>query len=300
MVCCRDLAEAIRAACPLPLAEEWDNVGLLIGESGKEVRRVMTCLTVSLETAGEAVRENADLIVSHHPFPFRAEKRWTDETHAGSVLLTLVRGGVAVFSPHTAHDSAFWGVNRQLADLFGLTDVKPLCPGDICAGSAMLGGVPSEKAVLLNGELDLPLGSGRIGSFPKPVRLSAFADEVCRKLRRPGLTFVGDPNRELSRLAIGCGAADEFITEAARAGADALLLGEARFHNALLSRELGLALLLPGHYATERFAMERMADRLASLFPDLTVWASRSERDPIRYWPNPRHEGPDQDREECF
>ena len=291
MASCRDLAEAIRAASPLPLAEEWDNVGLLIGEAGKEVHRVMTCLTVSLETAKEAVCENADLIVSHHPFPFRAEKRWTDETHAGSVLLTLVRGGVAVFSPHTAHDSAFWGVNRQLADLFGLADVKPLRPGGILADTSMLGGISSEKTALLNGELNLPLGSGRIGSFPTPVRLSAFAEEVCRKLRQPALTFVGDPDLEISRLAIGCGAADEFIAEAARAGADALLLGEARFHNALLSRELGLALLLPGHYATERFAMERMAERLASLFPDLTVWASRSERDPISYWPNPRREG---------
>lgn len=285
MVACNELTAALRAACPLPLAEEWDNVGLLLGQAEKDVRRVMTCLTVTPETVDEAVREEADLIISHHPFPFRAEKRWTSETPTGSILLSLVQGGVAVFSLHTAHDSAFWGVNRQLADLFGLVDVAPLNEGSLAASPSMIQGIAPGKAHLLKGEVGTLLGSGRVGIFPEPVSLSSLLRLVCERLRQPNLTYVGDPNRTIRRLAIGCGAADDFIAEAARAGADALLLGEARFHGALLAEELGMALVLPGHYATERFAMETMAGRLATLFPTLVVWSSRNERDPIRYWP---------------
>ena len=286
MVTCNELTAALRAACPLPLAEEWDNVGLLLGQTEKEIRKVMTCLSVTSSTVGEAVREGADLIVSHHPFPFRAEKRWTSETPTGSILLSLIRGGVAVYSPHTAHDSAFWGVNRQLADLFGLVDVVPLHEGNLTASPAMIQGIAPGKAHVLNGEVGAFLGSGRLGTFPKPTSLSSLLQSVREKLHQPNLTYVGDPNRILRRLAIGCGAADDFITEAARAGADALLLGKARFHGALLAEELGLTLVLPGHYATEHFAMETIAGRLATLFPALTVWVSRCEQDPIRYWPD--------------
>ena len=281
MVACNELTAALRAACPLPLSEEWDNVGFLLGRTEKDVRRVMTCLTVTTETAAEAVDEEADLIISHHPFPFRAEKRWTSETPTGSILLSLVQGDVAVFSPHTAHDSAFWGVNRQLADLFGLADVKPLSEGNLTASPSMIQGIAPGKAHILKGEVGLPLGSGRIGTLPAAMPLGAFLREVSEKLRQPTVPYVGDPDRVLTRLAIGCGAADDFIADAARVGADALLLGEARFHGALLAQEYGMALVLPGHYATERFAMETLAGRLATLFPALTVWASRRECDPL-------------------
>ncbi|MGI5832777.1 MAG: Nif3-like dinuclear metal center hexameric protein [Thermoguttaceae bacterium] len=288
MASCNDLIAALERSCPPPLAEDWDNVGFLLGERQKEVRRVMTCLTLSFETVDEAIAEKADLVISHHPFPFRAEKRWTTETPTGSILLRLVRGDVAVFSPHTAHDSAFWGVNRQLAELFGLVDVKPLNSGTLEASPSMLEGASSQTKGLLSSELGAVLGSGRIGSFSEPIRLSTFIRQVSQKLRQPTLTYVGDPNREVCRLAIGCGAADDFIVAAAHAGADVLLLGEARFHGALLASELAMSLVLPGHYATERFAMETMAERLAALFPDLTVWASRAECDPIRCWPAPQ------------
>lgn len=280
---CTDLINALERACPASLAEGWDNVGFLVGSRDTEIKSVMTCLTVSPNTVEEAVSCGADLIISHHPFPFRAEKRWTDDAPTGALLLRLIRGGVSVLSPHTAHDSAFWGVNRQLAEIFSLTCVRPLVPGDLAADASMLDGVDAAVPSKLHSELGNPLGGGRIGNFREPVTLGDFIKTVRKLLRQESLTFVGDPACSLSTLAIGCGAADSFVTDAARAGADVLLLGEARFHSALLAEQLGMALVLPGHYATERFAMETMASRLASVFPELTVWASRSEYDPIRY-----------------
>ena len=72
----------IRAA---RLAESWDNVGLLVGDPRREVRRMMTCLTITPVTATEAVEQEADLVVSHHPMPFAAVKRLTPEPRpAGS------------------------------------------------------------------------------------------------------------------------------------------------------------------------------------------------------------------------
>src|SRR5689334_15108821 len=74
---------------PPRLAESWDNVGLLIGDRQAEVRKIMTCLTVTPDTVEEAISSGAELIVTHHPMPFSAVKRLTNDTTVGRILLKL-------------------------------------------------------------------------------------------------------------------------------------------------------------------------------------------------------------------
>src|SRR5581483_5107749 len=106
-----DVVRFLEAFAPTALAAEWDNVGLLLGERHAAVERVMTCLTVTPESAAEACDEKAQLIVSHHPILFRGAKRLTGDTAEGRVLLQLARAGVAVCSPHTAFDNTAGGIN---------------------------------------------------------------------------------------------------------------------------------------------------------------------------------------------
>ncbi len=208
-----ELKNFLDAEYPISLAEDWDNVGLLIGQLDATVNRVLTCLTITPDVCDEVIREGIDLIVSHHPFPFHALRRITSETVEGQMLLRLIAGGVAVYSPHTAHDSAPDGVNRQLATLFDLVDVEAL----------------NENA------------SGRIGNRVEPVTLR----ELCPVVRERFGTFscIGDETKIIRRIALGCGAADDFIDQAHRRGADLLVLGEARFHGCLQAESLGLALI---------------------------------------------------------
>ena len=284
MISTETIIQFLETACPPTLAEDWDNVGFLIGDRNREMARVMTCLTVTPESVAEGVEKRADLIVSHHPFPFRSERRWTNETTNGRILLDLIRNDIAVFSPHTAHDSAFWGINRQLAAGLELTDVRPLLPGTLGADDAMLTGLTGADRDSLAGEMGGVLGTGRIGRLPMPTTLADFIERVGRLLKIDAMTWVGDSRRRVETVAIGCGAADDFISTAAGLSADVLLLGEARFHGALEARARGLSLVLPGHYATERFAMETLGERMARVFPDLTVWASERESDPIQFY----------------
>jgi len=238
---------------PATTAEDWDNVGLLVGDLSAAISKTMTCLTLTPTVCREAIEEKASLIVSHHPFPFRPFKRITSESVEGRLLLELIRNNIAVYSPHTAHDSATDGVNRQLADLFGLVDLEALNPN----------------------------GSGRIGNLPTPQTLAELLALIERRLGR--CSFVGEPGRRIERIAVGCGAADEFVQAAVDANADLLLVGEARFHACLQAESLGLALILPGHYASERFAVETLAQKIAARYPKIPCFASRTERDVLRF-----------------
>jgi dinuclear metal center YbgI/SA1388 family protein len=125
-------------------------------------------------------------------------------------------------------------------------------------------------------------GAGRVGRLDPPSTLGTFARDVARALDAPGLRFVGESDRPVGRVAIVCGAGDDFLGEAVRAGADVLLTGEARFHRALEAESLGLGLIVAGHHATERPGVEDLAASLAGAFPGLVVWPSRREHDPLR------------------
>ena len=122
------VTDALEQIAPLRLAADWDSVGLLVGSRRPQIARVMTCLSLTPDVAGEAVREQADMVVAHHPLPFRPVPRITDDTSTGRVLLDLLRAGIAVWSSHTAWDSAAGGVNDQLATLLGLDRVAPIEP----------------------------------------------------------------------------------------------------------------------------------------------------------------------------
>jgi putative NIF3 family GTP cyclohydrolase 1 type 2 len=82
-------------------------------------------------------------------------------------------------------------------------------------------------------------------------------------------------------VAATCGAAGEYLSDSVRAEADVFVTGELRFHDALAARAAGVGVIVPGHYATERPAVEDLAAKLGGDFPGVEAWASRTERDPL-------------------
>src|SRR5207249_1968547 len=104
---------------PPQTAAEWDNVGLLLGDRGAGVERVLTCLTVTPDVVAEALEAGVNLIVTHHPVLFRPTKRLTTGNPEGRMLLALVQAGVSVHSPHTAFDNTAGGINDALAARLG-------------------------------------------------------------------------------------------------------------------------------------------------------------------------------------
>jgi dinuclear metal center YbgI/SA1388 family protein len=360
-----DVTAFLDRFAPPALAADWDNVGLLLGDATADVQRVMTCLTVTPESAAEAVDERAGLIVSHHPILFRPMKRLTAATAEGRVLLALAKAGVAVYSPHTAFDNCRGGINELLAAKLGLQTVGPLrrdaarqckvvvfvpeadlekvADAMFAAGAGKIGEysecsfrlsgtgtffgsdaanpVVGQKgrreqvaeirleALCLESSADAvvaalkkahsyeepaydvyplrpgphPLGEGRVGRLPQPRPLGEVVAQVRAELKCGPVAFVGDAARPVERVAVVCGAGGDFVSDARRTGADVLLTGEARFHDALAAAAQSVALILPGHHATERCGVEDLAGRLQRQFPELQVWASRCERDPLQW-----------------
>ncbi len=126
-------------------------------------------------------------------------------------------------------------------------------------------------------------GTGRWGRVANGITLGELAQRLKQFLAIERLQMVGQPDKPVRTVAVGCGAADELLDAARQNGCDAMVLGEARFHTCLEAEAAGMGLLLPGHFATERFAVEALAEVLGRQFADVEVWPSRRESDPIRW-----------------
>lgn len=272
-----DVVGFLKRFAPLSLAEDWDNVGLLVGHEEASLSAVVTCLTLTPDVAKEAIEQNANLIVSHHPIMFRPIQQIIASDAQGQMLLELIRAGIAVYSPHTSYDSAARGINQQLAECLGLSNIAPLRPCSV---------PPHEETAPDHSPLDentSEIGAGRWGELPDEITLTKFNHLVKQGLEIPHLQYVGDLQTPIRRVAIACGAAAEFLRDAHPLGCDVLLTGEARFHACLEARELGIAMVLPGHYATERPAMEKLSEILSTEFPEISIHPSRIESDPLEW-----------------
>lgn len=256
----RDIAEWMNEQAPLSLSESWDNTGLLLGDWGSSVHRIQTCLTLTHESATEAINQGANLVIAHHPIPFRALSRITTDTQTGRLLWRLANAHIAIYSPHTAWDSAEQGINAQLAEKLGLQSVRPLIPS---------------KAEGVEG-----LGAGRLGELPNAWSLREIADTLSRLLPTCRPRGV-DSGRVARRIAIACGSGGSLLEAAIAANCDLFLTGEATFHTCLEAQDAGISLLMIGHFASERFSLVELAARLHRDFPDVQTWASEKELDPV-------------------
>ena len=257
----RAVIEALETVAPLRLAADWDSVGLLVGSSRLQIDRVMTCLSLTPEVAAEAVRERAEMVVTHHPLPFRPVPRITADTTTGRVLLDLIHAGIAVWSSHTAWDSAIGGINDQLAALLGLDHVTPIEPDSLHALA----------------------GFGRAGTAPAGWSVAQLSRHIASRLGAKGVHLVGDSSRAAGRVGIVCGSGGDSLAAVKEAGCTTFLTGEVKLHQALEAQALDLAVIAVGHHASERFSMEVLAAQLAEAEPGLVCWASRDESDPLAW-----------------
>ncbi len=162
----KDIAAAIEKIVLLKLAQDWDNVGLLIGDAKRNVKNILLTIDVTGEVVTEAKRLKTDLIISYHPIIWDGLKQITADGPS-SVVYDLIRCGIAVFSIHTALDSAAGGVNDGLAEIVGIVDGKPI--GDYVDSPAgdnykLVVFVPVESAAKVSNAV-FAAGAGVIGNY---------------------------------------------------------------------------------------------------------------------------------------
>lgn len=216
----RDVLNWLDALAPFDSAEDFDNVGLLLGDADASVRGVTFGMDVTEALVDDALAHGDELIVTHHPFIFHALKRINYNEPQGRALLKLTENRLSVIAAHTNWDKAPGGISDSLAQALGLTGVS--APDDF----------------LRLGSLAVPLSPAELGAL---VRQKLHIGPRC-------YPASGAP---ITRVAVAGGAYGEGYALAAASGAQAFVVGEVRHHELLDACARGLIVYDAGHFPTE-------------------------------------------------
>lgn len=124
----KDITNCIEEIAPLNYAEDFDNVGLLIGDPESLVFGVLVTLDTLENVVEEAIEKNCNLIVSFHPIIFSGLKKINGKNYVERVVLKAIKNDIAIYAIHTALDNSFQGVNAKICEILGLTNKKILIP----------------------------------------------------------------------------------------------------------------------------------------------------------------------------
>ena len=159
----QDVINQLQELAPLSYAEDFDNVGLLVGDKSQEVSGILVTLDTLEAVVDEAIENKCNLIVSFHPIIFKGLKKLTGKTYVERVVIKAIQHNIAIFSIHTALDNAFQGVNSIICDQLGLINKKILIPQSGTLKKLQTY-VPTNEAESLRTAL-FSVGAGSLGNY---------------------------------------------------------------------------------------------------------------------------------------
>ncbi len=261
----RDILGVLEKMAPPHLVEPWDNPGLQVGSLEDEVERVLVALDPSVEAIRGAIHHRAQLLLTHHPLILKPIASVEASTGPGPVIFESIRKGVSIISLHTNLDAARTGINHVLAKLLGLEELEVLSPLDS----------------------DGNTGMGRIGLLPEPTSMKDFFGNVKKAFGIETLRVVNHRDERVRRVAVVGGSGGDFIGVAAEKGAEVLVTGDLKYHQAKEAEGIGLVVIDAGHFALEMSAMGELCATFEGLCREhdlgVEVILFEKERDPFMF-----------------
>ncbi|MDA9092634.1 Nif3-like dinuclear metal center hexameric protein [Polaribacter sp.] len=360
----KEITRYIEELAPLNYAEDFDNVGLLVGSYDSEVSGVLVTLDTLEETIDEAIAKKCNLIVSFHPIIFAGLKKLNGHSYVERVVLKAIKNDIAIYATHTALDNSKNGVSAKICEVLGLKNTKILIPkkGIIKKLTTV---VPSENAVSLRNSLfeagggaignyeyssfstigestfqgtensnpvvgrkeelqienetkisiiferknevkilkclqavhpyeevayevvtienvHQDIGMGMLGEFHEPMEEKDFLSYLKRTMQTACVRHSELLNKKIKKVAVLGGAGSFAILDAKRAGADAYVSADFKYHE-FFKAENDILLADIGHYESEQFTKNLLVDYLTKKFSNFAIVLSQKSTNPIYY-----------------
>lgn len=256
-----DIIKVMEKIAPPYLKEDFDNVGLMVGDRDKCVKRVLLALDCTLKVIEEAKEKNIDLIITHHPLIFRKPNNITTDTLQGKKIIELIKNDISLYSSHTNLDSVENGLNHTIVSILGFND----------------------STILEKNMKDDNAGLGRLVSLNEEITLEELVNKIKGALNISNLRVVKG-NNKVSKVAVINGSGQDFIGKAVALGADCIVTGDTTYHFASDYKEMGISILDVGHFASEQIIFFNVMERLKEKFKDIEIVASKVEEDPFSFY----------------
>lgn len=258
-----DFIKIMEKIAPPKLKEDFDNVGLMVGDRKKEIKKILLALDCTKEVIEEAKELKADLILTHHPLIFKKPSSITTDTLLGSKIIELIKNDINLYSAHTNWDSVKDGINDTIVKMLGM------------------------KWEAIMDKVDEDAGIGRVITLEKEMTLKEIIEVTKTALKSNGLRYVGDLEKKISKLAIINGSGQSYLEQARIMGAELVITGDTSYHFASDYREMGISIIDIGHFNSEWPVLievaKKVEEEIKAIDSNLEFLISKKSFDPYNF-----------------
>ena len=255
----KDIIKIMEDFAPKNLKEDFDNVGFMVGDKEKDVKKILLALDCTLDVIEEAKEKDIDLIITHHPLLFRKPSSITTETLTGKKIIELIKNDIGLYSSHTNLDSAEEGLNETIVNVLGFEE-----------------GILLEKNKNSRNNNE---GLGRLVKLDESLILEDLVDIVKEKLNVPFVKVVKG-NDKVKNIAIINGSGSDFFSIAIGKGADCIITGDTTYHYASDYKEMGVSIIDTGHFSSEWIVFQKVINKVKVSFAEVDIIISNRSEDP--------------------
>jgi len=251
----------LESIAALTYQEDYDNSGILTGDTGDNCNGVLVSLDCTGDVVREAVEKKCNLIVSHHPLVFRPIRRIIPENGVSKALIQAIKAGISVYAIHTNLDNILSGVNSTIADKLGLINRKILLPR------------PGNPGI----------GSGMTGDLSEPLSEKQVLIRLKEEFGIPVIRHSPLTGRTITRIAVCGGAGSFLIPNALQEGAGFFISADIRYHE-FFAADGEMVVADIGHFESEQFTVDLIHDIILEKFPNFAVLKSGTKTNPVNYY----------------
>ena len=238
----KDIFSFLDSLAPFSTSAPWDNTGLLVGNENSKVKKVMLSLDVTGDVIDEAIKENVDLVITHHPLIFEGVKSVTVDT----LLYKAVSSGISFIASHTCLDIAKDGVNDCLANAVGIKNITSV----------------EEEPFLKIGEVEEKTEDEFVSLLKEKLNCNVLYNAT---------------GNNIKKVAFCSGSGGDLYALAKMYNADALLTGEAKYHEFLDATFNDITIFACGHFETEIVVIDTLKEKLEKEFKDIVFLKSNQK-----------------------
>ena len=253
-----DIIKKLETAAPEDFAQDWDNVGLLVGDRAQDITKVYIALDADEAAIAQAQACGAQLLLTHHPLIFSPLKKINTDQFISARVVELLRTGMSCYAMHTNYDAARMGV--LAAQRLGIPAEAPL--GDLFERRGCQYGI------------------GSVGDTDNPLTLADLGAQVKDRFGLQTVKIFGDLSGQVQRVAMCPGAGKSMIPDALAQGAQVLITGDIDHHSGIDAVAQGLSIIDAGHYGIEHIFISDMQQYLNRELPQIEA-AAQERRDPF-------------------
>jgi len=256
----KEITNILEKWCPLNSAEEFDNVGLLVGNSNEIITKAIITIDTTEEVVDEAIKNDCNLIITFHPIIFDGLKNITEQTYVERIVFKAIQNNINIYAIHTNLDNNPKGVNYKICQKLEMNNTK-----------------------FLISKVEETFGMGMVGELNKELSEIEFFNFLKSKMNIKNIKHSPFIGKNIKKVAVLGGSGSFAIENAIAEKADCYITSDLKYHD-YFKADNKILLADIGHYESEQFTKELILEFLNEKIPKFACIISKSNTNPVNYF----------------